>query len=637
MLPHSANDDITFLLLRHILFVLVVMGCFCLLLGFSCSAAHAATPEAQYTALKEGMERLKTDARRSVWREPWQTLAQGFDALVAKHARWNNVAAAAFRAAQCHEELARRSFVNVDRRRAAQRYLRVADSYPRSVLADDALLAAAQLYAGPLNDTAAARALLERVERDYPHGDMLAGARALRARCGMPEGETASAAVVHAPAEEAKRAAPAGAKKAVPAREITQKKPARRTAKAEAGTASARVSTRQPADAAATAASGNPAAQASAAAAREGTDILTARTSQTPEADASPASENHAKTTAASAPAAETGTDTGDTACTATAPARTAEPAAAAPVAAEAGTAPVRKAQTPAADAAQAPTRTAQASAADAGKAARRPAAAGAGRPFRPVSQEALAGMGAQLGLQVQTVFIDAGHGGSDPGAVHNDVREERVTLDIARQLGEILEAAGLQVLYSRTVNRGLSLAERTALANAGGADIFISLHVNACDDRKASGLETYFLDLARDQRAVQVAMRENANSGRGLGEMNRLMARVMVRARTLESRSLATDIQRQTAQYVRSGGYTLRSGNSRSAPFWVLMDAAMPSVLIEVGYSTNAAEAARLAQPAYRRRLAEGVALGIVRYKNRMESSTRAALNLTGGGAGAM
>ncbi|MDE8731288.1 N-acetylmuramoyl-L-alanine amidase, partial [Desulfovibrio desulfuricans] len=101
------------------------------------------------------------------------------------------------------------------------------------------------------------------------------------------------------------------------------------------------------------------------------------------------------------------------------------------------------------------------------------------------------------LGLTVRTVFLDAGHGGRDPGTNHNGVLERIVSLDEALTLGRLLEANGLEVVYSRTADKHISLRERTTLANAAGADLFVSIHVNANDDPSVQGFETYYLDIA--------------------------------------------------------------------------------------------------------------------------------------------
>ena len=124
-----------------------------------------------------------------------------------------------------------------------------------------------------------------------------------------------------------------------------------------------------------------------------------------------------------------------------------------------------------------------------------------------------------QLGLKVRTVMIDAGHGGKDPGAIANGVREKDVNLRMARIMGNMLQAQGFKVLYTRTTDKFIPLEERTALANTKGADLFISIHCNAYKNPRIHGLEVYYLNLATDAQAVRVAARENGVSTKKISE----------------------------------------------------------------------------------------------------------------------
>ena len=138
-------------------------------------------------------------------------------------------------------------------------------------------------------------------------------------------------------------------------------------------------------------------------------------------------------------------------------------------------------------------------------------------------------------------IVIDAGHGGRDPGTIHNDVIERNITLDIALRLGRLLEDNGLEVIYSRRKDVAVSLRDRTGKANQAGADLFVSIHVNAHEDRGINGFETYYLDISRDPRAVRVASQENARNDRNLGEVQKILSDGMLTARQYESRRLAT------------------------------------------------------------------------------------------------
>ena len=245
--------------------------------------------------------------------------------------------------------------------------------------------------------------------------------------------------------------------------------------------------------------------------------------------------------------------------------------------------------------------------------------------------------MARQLGLTVRTVFIDAGHGGRDPGTSHNGILERVITLDVATTLGRLLQANGVEVVYSRTNDTGLSLRERTTRANAAGADLFVSIHVNANDDKSVNGFETYYLDLAENADSARVAALENTGSDHRLGDMQKMLADVMLNTRVDESRKLAQDVQRLTLFRLKKREYTVRNNGVKSAPFHVLLGAQMPAVLVELGYCTHADEARNLANAKYRLALAEGLAEGILAYKDRLLKKRTAQNSLTPESAGAM
>ncbi len=222
--------------------------------------------------------------------------------------------------------------------------------------------------------------------------------------------------------------------------------------------------------------------------------------------------------------------------------------------------------------------------------------------------------LAAQLGLSVRTVIIDPGHGGKDPGAMHNGVVEKDVNLDVAQRLKTILNKLGYKVYLTRTGNKGISLSERVQFGRRNKGDLFVSIHVNAAENTSISGLETYILDFARSSSASRLAMVENADSGR-LGDMDKILTEILTGARTSESRRLAQNIQKSTLSCLKKNGASTRDGGVKGAPFFVLVGSSMPSVLVEVGYCSNKAEAARLKSSKHRQRLAQGLADGIHAY----------------------
>ena len=197
---------------------------------------------------------------------------------------------------------------------------------------------------------------------------------------------------------------------------------------------------------------------------------------------------------------------------------------------------------------------------------------------------------------------------------MNNGVVEREVTLDIARRMKTILEKAGYRVRLTRDSNRSLSLTNRVALGRKYKGDLFVSVHVNACDNPSIRGMETYILDFARTSSASRLATVENAGSGR-LGDMDKIIKEIVTGARTRESRELAEEIQKNSVRYLKKNGYSLHSGGVKGAPFFVLVGASMPSVLVEVGYCTNKQEARNLKSSKYRQLLAQGVCNGIISY----------------------
>lgn len=223
-----------------------------------------------------------------------------------------------------------------------------------------------------------------------------------------------------------------------------------------------------------------------------------------------------------------------------------------------------------------------------------------------------------QLGLTVRTVMIDPGHGGKDPGAQGRfGLVEKDVNLRFAKLLGRELSRRGFNVLYTRTTDVFIPLETRTTMANSKGADLFISVHCNAHGNSGISGLETYSLNLASSQEAVRVAARENASTKKTISDLQAILTDLMLSAKTTESKDLAQYVQKRALASLH--GRT-RDRGPHEAPFFVLIGANMPAVLVETGYITNPAEAKRLGSDSYLRALARGMADGILTYKKKIE-----------------
>ena len=233
-------------------------------------------------------------------------------------------------------------------------------------------------------------------------------------------------------------------------------------------------------------------------------------------------------------------------------------------------------------------------------------------------------GLAAALGLKLKRVVLDPGHGGKDPGAVWKGLKEKDLTLDIAQRTAKKLrEKLGCEVLLTRNRDKFLPLEDRTAFANTHDADLFVSLHVNAAPGKSLNGLETYFLNLASDEQSMRVAARENATTERSISDLQVILNDLMLNSKINESNRMARVVHKNALVKLRKH-YKVRDLGVRQAPFYVLIGARMPSVLIETGFITNPTEHKRLASKAYKERMAEGIADGIVAYAKQLDTASR-------------
>lgn len=227
-----------------------------------------------------------------------------------------------------------------------------------------------------------------------------------------------------------------------------------------------------------------------------------------------------------------------------------------------------------------------------------------------------------QLGLKVRTIMLDPGHGGKDPGAVGHGVREKDVNLRVAKIMGKMLQDQGFTVHYTRTTDKFIPLEERTAMANAKAADLFISIHCNAYKDARIRGFEIYYLNLATDAQAVRVAARENGVSAKKISDMQFILSDLMLNSKINESRQMASLVEKETLKKVRTQ-YKISSHGTKGAFFYVLTGARMPSILVEMGYLTNKQDAALLKSDKYLTLMAQGLVNGVIAYKKKLERHT--------------
>jgi N-acetylmuramoyl-L-alanine amidase len=227
-----------------------------------------------------------------------------------------------------------------------------------------------------------------------------------------------------------------------------------------------------------------------------------------------------------------------------------------------------------------------------------------------------------QLGLSVSRIVIDPGHGGHDPGATGKGVTEAAVVLDIALRLEKLLaEVEGLEVVLTRRSDDYVPLQERTAIANREGADLFLSIHANASSSLQANGIETYFLNFATTSTAAAVAARENASSGQTMAALPDVVKAIALNNKLDESRDFATFVQRSMIERLRGTNRNVRDLGVKQAPFVVLVGAAMPSVLAEISFLTNAQEVRLMRGTAYRQRIAEALFDAIRKYQGSLKA----------------
>ena len=251
--------------------------------------------------------------------------------------------------------------------------------------------------------------------------------------------------------------------------------------------------------------------------------------------------------------------------------------------------------------------------------------------PFRVVidikgkREEAPPSIARQLGLEVRRIVIDPGHGGSDPGAIgKGGLKEKDVVLKIGMLLKERLREKGYEVFMTRERDVFIPLEERTAFANTKEADLFISIHANASPKRSASGIETYYLNLTTDEEAMRVAARENATSGKKMSDLQFILYDLMQTSKINESSKLASLVQTSIVSTLKRRYRAVNDLGVKQAPFYVLIGANMPSVLVEVSFISNPREERRLRDGRYLEALAHGIMGGIERYIEGLKSVAR-------------
>ena len=223
-----------------------------------------------------------------------------------------------------------------------------------------------------------------------------------------------------------------------------------------------------------------------------------------------------------------------------------------------------------------------------------------------------------QLGLKIRTIVIDPGHGGKDPGAMGFGLKEKEIALDIAKRLKGLLEKDPTYEVYlTRETDVFVPLDARTTYANQKEADLFASVHVNACKRPSKRGIETYYLSArATDEDAQALAAFENAMSREPMSSLEHMLKRIARNAKIEESRSLAGVVQSKLVKRTKEADLGVKR-----APFVVLIGAKMPAILAEVGFLSNESDAKLLGRGIHRQHIAQGLADAIRAYSAQRET----------------
>jgi N-acetylmuramoyl-L-alanine amidase len=222
-----------------------------------------------------------------------------------------------------------------------------------------------------------------------------------------------------------------------------------------------------------------------------------------------------------------------------------------------------------------------------------------------------------QLGLGARKIVIDAGHGGHDPGTIgRGGLQEKSLVLDVALRLEKLVRSElGADVVMTRSTDVFIPLEERTAIANARGADLFLSIHANSSRNPGARGIETYFLNFAKNRHAQEVAARENAISAATLKDLQGLVRAIALNSKIDESRDFAAAVQEAMVEQIRPHYPDVRDRGVHAAPFYVLIGANMPSILAEIAFVSHPHEERLLKGPEHRQRIARSLLEGVRVY----------------------
>lgn len=237
-------------------------------------------------------------------------------------------------------------------------------------------------------------------------------------------------------------------------------------------------------------------------------------------------------------------------------------------------------------------------------------------------------------GYQMKKIVLDAGHGGRDPGAVAGNVREKDIVLAVTLRVGELIDQnlPGVEVIYTRKTDVLIDLNERGRIANRADADLFVSIHADAADNRNANGSSSWVMGLSREQSNLELAMRENSvityeedyqtkyESFDPTDPASYIMFSLMQSVHLDQSIKLAGIFQKH---YKENTTISTTRG-VRQNIFLVLVSTTMPSVLTEIGFISNANDRAYMNSKAGQEKIARSIFNAISEYKSMVEGNAR-------------
>ncbi|GAA4408666.1 hypothetical protein GCM10023187_30900 [Nibrella viscosa] len=233
---------------------------------------------------------------------------------------------------------------------------------------------------------------------------------------------------------------------------------------------------------------------------------------------------------------------------------------------------------------------------------------------------------------RLRTVVLDAGHGGKDPGAMGRNSREARINLQLALLIGQKIKSQhpDVRVIYTRTTDKFIELAERSSIANRNKADLFISIHCNANPhSSRVYGTETYTMGLHKTEGNLEVAKRENAvilqeanyqQTYKGFNPDSPL-AHIMLANYQHAFMGSSINFAQKVERSFRTNADRLSNG-VKQAGFLVLWRTTMPSVLIETGYLTNPTEEQYLISDTGQDQISTAIVKAFRQYKHEIEAA---------------